>query len=38
MKKIIVLATLALAVAADAVTVVAVRPQWAMTTCGNPHC
>ena len=38
MKKIIVLATLALAVAAGAVTVVAVGLKWAMTTCGNPHC
>jgi hypothetical protein len=38
MKEIIVLATLAFAVAAGAVTTVTVHPHWAMMACGNPNC
>ena len=38
MKEIIVLATLAFAVAAGAVTMVTVHPHWAMMACGNPNC
>jgi hypothetical protein len=38
MKKIITLATLAIAVAAGAMTVVTVHPHLAMMTCGNPNC
>ena len=38
MKKIIILAALALTFTVGTVTMVTVHPHWAMMACGNPNC